>query len=83
MRPWVVDTSPLIFLSKLGRLDLLRRSAAEVLIPEAVLREIREESDESTSQVERRWNPGCRFDLSRISKSSRFFVPIWTKARRR
>jgi|SRR6185295_5279585 len=52
MRPWVVDTSPLIFLSKLGRLDLLRRSSAEILIPEAVLREIREEPDESTNQVQ-------------------------------
>jgi predicted nucleic acid-binding protein len=52
VRLWVADTSPLIFLSKLGRLDLLRRSAAKVLIPEAVLREIREEPDESTSQIE-------------------------------
>ena len=27
MSRWVVDTSPLVFLAKLDRLDLLRRSA--------------------------------------------------------
>jgi uncharacterized protein len=53
MRPWVVDTSPLIFLAKLDRLDLLRKSASEVLIPEAVLREVKEQPDEGSRRIEK------------------------------
>jgi predicted nucleic acid-binding protein len=41
MSRWVVDTSPLIFLAKLNRLDLLRRSADELLVPTAVIEEVR------------------------------------------
>jgi hypothetical protein len=37
---WVVDATPLIFLSKLDQLDLLRRGADEVLTVPAVMREI-------------------------------------------
>jgi uncharacterized protein len=52
MRPWVVNTSPLIFLAKLDRLNLLRKSADKVLVPSAVLREIREQPDEATQRIE-------------------------------
>jgi predicted nucleic acid-binding protein len=51
MRIWVVDTSPLIFLAKLNRLDLLKE-AGQVLVPTAVLREIQEYPDEATAQIE-------------------------------
>jgi hypothetical protein len=51
MRIWVVDTSPLIFLAKLNRLDLLKK-AGRVLVPMAVLREIQEYPDEAAAQIE-------------------------------
>jgi predicted nucleic acid-binding protein len=52
MSVWIVDTSPLIFLAKLNRLDLLRQGAEEILAPPAVLREISERQDEAARQVE-------------------------------
>jgi uncharacterized protein len=52
MSLWVTDTSPLIFLAKLDRLDLLRKGAEQVLAPPAVLREIVEQDDEATIQIE-------------------------------
>ena len=52
MSRWIVDTSPLIFLAKLDRLDLLRRSADEVLVPAAVIEEVRAYSDEASRKIE-------------------------------
>jgi len=52
MTRWIVDASPLIFLAKLDRLDLLRRSATEVLLPAAVLEEVRRLPDEASARVE-------------------------------
>src|SRR3954469_17424759 len=52
MSLWVADSSPLIFLAKLKRLDLLRREAEEVLAPPAVLGEIPEQDDEAKHQIE-------------------------------
>jgi uncharacterized protein len=52
MSLWIVDTSPLIFLAKLNRLDLLRKEAEKVLVPPAVLREIAEQDDEAARQIE-------------------------------
>ena len=52
MTLWVVDTSPLIFLSKLNRLDLLQ-GAERILVPTAVLREIQEYPDEVAAEVEK------------------------------
>lgn len=52
MSLWVTDTSPLIFLAKLNRLDLLRKEAEKILAPPAVLEEIAEQDDEATSQIE-------------------------------
>ena len=48
MTLWVVDTSPLVFLAKLGRLDLLRESADLVTVPRAVLTEVRAKPDAAT-----------------------------------
>ena len=39
-RTWVVNASPLIVLGKLGHLDLLSSLCAEVVIPDAVVREV-------------------------------------------
>lgn len=44
---WIVDSSPLIALGKVGRLDLLSSLAGEILIPEAVANEVRRVSDEA------------------------------------
>ncbi len=52
MSLWVTDTSPLIFLAKLDRLDLLRKEAEEVLAPSAVLQEIAKQDDEATVRIE-------------------------------
>ena len=52
MRPWVVNTSPLLFLSKLDRLDLLKNGPAEVLVPSAVIEEIREQPDDASRRIE-------------------------------
>lgn len=52
MSLWVVDTSPLIFLAKLDRLDLLRRAADEVVAPPAVFREIDEYPDAASEKIE-------------------------------
>src|SRR4051812_11119973 len=52
MTVWVVDTSPLIFLSKLNRLDLLQRGAERILAPPAVLQEVQEHRDEVAAEIE-------------------------------
>ena len=52
MSLWVIDSSPLIFLAKLNRLNLLRQEAEEVLVPPAVLEEIAEQDDEAKRQIE-------------------------------
>ncbi len=52
MSCWIVDAGPLIFLAKLDRLNLLQRGADEVLIPVAVLNEVRALRDEATRKIE-------------------------------
>lgn len=46
---WVVDSSPLISLGKIGRLDLLPALAGEVVVPGAVAAEVRRISDEASA----------------------------------
>jgi predicted nucleic acid-binding protein len=38
---WVVNASPLIPFSRIGRLDLIERLASAILIPKAVIEEVR------------------------------------------
>ncbi len=52
MTIWVANTSPLVFLGHLGRLQLLRREARQVCLPLAVLAEIREKPDADCRAVE-------------------------------
>ncbi|HET9225315.1 MAG TPA: DUF3368 domain-containing protein [Thermoanaerobaculia bacterium] len=52
MRLWVVDTSPLIFLAKLDRLDILSRSADQIVAPPAVLQEIEEYPDAASERID-------------------------------
>lgn len=52
MSLWVVDTSSLLFLAHLDRLDLLRREADEILVPPAVLQELRAKTDSAVKRIE-------------------------------
>jgi len=52
MSLWVTDSSPLIFLAKLDRLDLLRKEAEVVLAPPAVLEEIAGQDDEAKRSIQ-------------------------------
>jgi len=51
MRRWVVDASPLIFLAKLDRLELLRAAADEILIPPRVLAEVLALDDDAAERI--------------------------------
>jgi predicted nucleic acid-binding protein len=48
----VVNTSPLVFLGNLGRLELLRHAGREVCIPRAVAEEIAEKPDAAAQAVQ-------------------------------
>ena len=48
----IADTSVIVFLAKLGRLELLRLGVEEVLVPGAVLTELRIRRDEATDRVD-------------------------------
>ncbi len=52
MSIWVVNTSPLVFLGNLGRLELLRHEGREVYIPRAVAEEIAEKPDAAAQAVQ-------------------------------
>ena len=52
MSIWVVNTSPLVFLGNLGRLELLRHEGREVYIPRAVAEEIAEKPDAASQAVQ-------------------------------
>ena len=52
MKLWVADTSPLLFLAKLDRLDLLRQAGADIIAPDAVFREIHRRRDEASQKLE-------------------------------
>ena len=72
MTRWIVDASPLIFLAKLDRLDLLRRSATEVLLPAAVLEEIRRHPDEASASVEEALGTWLRMSVVRDRSAVEF-----------
>ena len=50
----ITNASPLVFLAKLDRLDLLCLGAQEVLVPSVVLAEVRAKRDEAAQRVEAR-----------------------------
>lgn len=51
MRIAIVDASPLLFLARLNRLELLKICADKVYIPNAVLEEIDKKQDEATGSI--------------------------------
>lgn len=52
MSIWVVNTSPLVFLGNLGRLELLRHEGREIYIPWAVTEEIAAKPDAAAQAVQ-------------------------------
>jgi len=52
MSAWVVDAGPLIFLTKLDRLDLLQNIGEQIYIPQSVMSEIRAKDDKACSILE-------------------------------
>jgi predicted nucleic acid-binding protein len=52
MRARVVDAGPLLFLARLGRLDLLLLGADQIYVPVAVLAEIRQKPDPALEPIQ-------------------------------
>jgi predicted nucleic acid-binding protein len=53
---WVVNASPLILFSRIGRLDLIERLAPTILVPNAVIGEVRAGQDKDrTAAVALEW----------------------------
>lgn len=52
MSVWVVDASPLLYLAQLDRLQLLRAEGREVVLPSAVLDEVRVHADPAARAIE-------------------------------
>ncbi len=52
MSIWVVNTSPLVFLGNLGRLELLQQAGREVCVPRAVVVEVAEKPDVAAQAVQ-------------------------------
>ena len=55
MSIWVVNTSPLVFLGNLGRLELLRHEGREVYIPREVAEEIAEKPHVAMQATHAAW----------------------------
>ena len=51
MHKVIVNSTPLIVLGKIGRLDLLRMRYGEIIIPEAVFREVTEKNDKAKEEL--------------------------------
>lgn len=52
---WVVNASPLILLGKLGRTDLLEGLAQQILVPDAVFREVTAGMDDAGTAASLVW----------------------------
>jgi predicted nucleic acid-binding protein len=60
---WVVNASPLILFSRIGRLDLIERLAPTILVPHAVIEEVRAgQGKDPTAAAALRWAEQCRVD---------------------
>ena len=46
---WVINASPLILFARIARLDLLERLAQEIIVPDAVLKEVRAGQETDTT----------------------------------
>jgi predicted nucleic acid-binding protein len=69
---WIVDTTPVVILAKIGRLDLLTGMAHEVLLPSPVVREILKGSraDPARKAVEAGWGTEVAVHYIRVAVRS-------------
>ncbi len=79
MSLWVVNTSPLIYLALLDRLDLLQQCADEVWVPPAVLQEAKTKPDAERLDAESSHLP----DRVRELNESAGVESAWEEARAR
>lgn len=62
---WVVNASPLILFARIGRLDLIERLALSILIPSAVVEEVRDgEKQDHTAKMALEW--AVRYEVPNI-----------------
>ena len=67
---WVVNASPLILLSRIGRLDLIERLALTILIPNAVSKEVRAgQGDDPAAAAALKWAAKYRVDDAMVPAS--------------
>ena len=60
---WIVDASPLILFSRIGRLDLIERLAPAILVPSAVIEEVRAgQHHDPASEIALAWAGKRRVD---------------------
>jgi predicted nucleic acid-binding protein len=69
---WIVDTTPIVILAKIGHLDLLTAMAREVLLPSPVVREIRKgpPADPALRAVEAGWGTEVAVRYIRVAVRS-------------
>ena len=51
MRKVVVNSTPLLVLGNIGQLDILRKMYGEIIIPDAVYREVTEKDDAASQAI--------------------------------
>ena len=67
---WVVNASPLILFSRISRLDLIERVAPAILIPNAVIDEVRAGQDKDrTASAALRWAEQYRVENDAVVAS--------------
>ena len=71
---WVVNAAPLIFLAKIGHLDLLERLAARVIVPSGVAQEVR---DGPPPDPARQWVEGRGSRLIRKTRTVSPAIAAW------
>jgi predicted nucleic acid-binding protein len=77
-RVWVVNASPLILLGKVGRVALLSELSDELIVPDAVAREIgaKPEGERAISEIASL--PGTRFEAEVAASSE---IAVWNLGR--
>lgn len=68
---WVVNASPLILFSRISRLDLIERLASTILVPDAVIDEVRAGQDkDQTASAALLWAEQYRVENVTVWRAS-------------
>jgi predicted nucleic acid-binding protein len=71
---WVVNASPLILLSRIARLDLIECLAPKILVPNAVIEEVRAgQHTDQTAAVAREWAARYRVEDTAVVASIEYW----------